>query len=256
MTDSEQMQSTIKPLMKKTISRGSKSSFGEPEKKPITPCCWTQKVFSDLSSLLVSVVIGGKAWNCLVDTEASVSVISHKWLETFSGEQSQLDIQIDSLPEGFALKNVGGSNIHVTGSLSLVMRMSEWTISHTFVVADVDIPGPILGIDFLSQHAVVLDLKEGLLRWAGGSVSLKAPSVGLFFLAVRHSFTMLDTSRRMIKGQGVDSEGRPYCLTGARVIEPNAGFVDKAGVMVARELVDGEQGKVPVQLWNLRDTTL
>ena len=42
---------------------------------------------------------------------------------------------------------------------------------------------------------------------------------------------------------------------GARVIEPNAGFVDKTGVIVARALVDGEQGKVPVQLFNLQDTT-
>ena len=31
---------------------------------------------------------------------ASVSVISHKWLETFTGGQAQLDMQIDSLPEG------------------------------------------------------------------------------------------------------------------------------------------------------------
>ena len=61
-----------------------------------------------------------------------------------------------------------------------MIRMSEWTISHKFVVADVDIPGPILGIDFWSQHAVVLDLKERLLRWAGGSVPLKTQSVGLF----------------------------------------------------------------------------
>ena len=51
---------------------------------------------------------------------------------------------------------------------------------------------------------------------------------------------MPGTSRCMIKGQVVDSEGRPCCLTGARVIEPNAGFVDKTGVMVARALVDGE----------------
>ena len=110
------MQSTMKPLMKKAVSRGSKSSFGKPEKKHIASCRWTRKVFSDSSSLLVSVVIGGKAWNCLVDTGASVSVISHKWLETFTGEQSQLDMQIGSLPEGFALKNVDSSNIQVTGS--------------------------------------------------------------------------------------------------------------------------------------------
>ena len=60
MTDAEQMQSTIKPLMNKTVSRGSKSSFGEQEKEHIASCCWTQKIFSDPpSSLLVSVVIGG-----------------------------------------------------------------------------------------------------------------------------------------------------------------------------------------------------
>ena len=58
------------------------------------------------------------------------------------------------------------------------------------------------------------------------------------------------TQPYMIKGQVVDSEGRPCCLTGARVIEPNAGFVDKTGVMVARALVDGGQGEVAVQLLN------
>ena len=136
-----------------------------------------------------------------------------------------------------------------------MIRISKWTISHKFVVADVDIPGPILENDFLSQHAVVLDIKEGLLRWVGGSVPLKTPSVGSCFLAVRHSFTMPGTSRRMIKGQVVDFEGRPCCLAGARVIEQNAGFVDKTGVIVARALVDGEQGEVPVQLLNFRDTT-
>ncbi|XP_062519288.1 uncharacterized protein LOC134194377 [Corticium candelabrum] len=162
VTDAKQMQSTMKPLMKKTVSRESKSSFAEAEKKHMASCRWTQNVFSDPSSLLVSVCIGRKAWNCLVDTGASVSVISHKWLEKFTGKQSQLEMRIDLLPEGFALKNVDGSDIHVTGSLSLVIRMSEWTVSHKFVVADVDIPGPILGIDFLSQHAVVLDLKERL----------------------------------------------------------------------------------------------
>ena len=52
----------------------------------------------------------------------------------------------------------------------------------------------------------------------------------------------------------MDSERRPCCLTGASVIEPNAGFIEKTGVVVARALVDGEQGEVPVQLLNLRDT--
>ena len=59
----------------------------------------------------------------------------------------------------------------------------------------------------------------------------------------------------MIKGQVVDSEGKPCCLTAARVIDPNAGFVDKTGLMIAGALVDGEQGEVPMQLLNLRDTT-
>ena len=113
----------------------------------------------------------------MVNTGASVSVISHKWLETFGGEQSQLDMQKDSLPKGFAIKDVDSTNIHVTGSLSLVIRMSKWTISHKFVVSDVDILGPILGIDFLSQRAPFLDLKERLLRWARGSVPLKTPSI-------------------------------------------------------------------------------
>ena len=58
VTDAEQMQSTMKPLTRKTVSSESKSSFGEPEKKHIASCRWTQKVFSDPSSLLVSVVIG------------------------------------------------------------------------------------------------------------------------------------------------------------------------------------------------------
>ena len=57
VTDAEQKQSTMKSLMKKTVSRGSKSPFGELEKKDIASCRWTRKVFSDPSSLLVSVVI-------------------------------------------------------------------------------------------------------------------------------------------------------------------------------------------------------
>ena len=200
VTDAEQMQSTMRPLMKTTVSRGSKSSVGEPEKKHIASCRWNQKVFSNPSSFLGVPCYRGKAWNCLVDTGASISVISHKWLEAVGGEQPQLDMQIGCLPKGFALKNVDNSNIHVIGSLSLVIRMSEWTVSHKFVVADVDIQGPILRIDFLSQHAVVLALKKRLLRWAGGSVQLKTPLVGSCFLAVRHSFTMPHTSRSMIKG--------------------------------------------------------
>ena len=60
VTDAEQMQSTMKPLMKKTVSRKSKSLFGELERKHIASRRWTQKAFSDPSSLLVFVVIEGR----------------------------------------------------------------------------------------------------------------------------------------------------------------------------------------------------
>ena len=42
-------------------------------------------------------------------------------------------------------------------------------MTHRFVVGEVDVPELIFGIDFLSEHGVVLDLQRRCLQWSEGS---------------------------------------------------------------------------------------
>lgn len=98
-----------------------------------------------------------------------------------------------------------------------------------------------MGIDFLTQHSVVLDLKERQLRRAGGSVPLKVPARNIpCFLMVQKTCSIPGASPLLVKGQIVDCEGQPCCLSGVRLVEPNPDFVNRTAILVAR--LDGNEG--------------
>ena len=102
--------------------------------------------------LKIAATIGNTRHTFLIDTGSSISILPYN-----SYQQHTLR------PTGISLTNASGNDIKSYGefdaiiNLPTVRRSFQWS----FVVADVT--EPILGIDFLAHHSILVDCKNATL---------------------------------------------------------------------------------------------
>ena len=198
-------------------------------------------------SLVLKAEIGGVSQDCLVDTGASVSLVS--------------------------------ANIGAKGSISTAYRQeaeiskwsrarcvwrggavcSYWRLGYEppFVVCSLT-TGPVLGADFLSGHEMSVDLKEGKLHWAEGRVNLRTPGTRNKCYAVLMEDVRLDGNTRVVVSAEVVRE-EIYCgndiVSGSDVwLLESEEQLQKTDAIAARAVVDVDSGTVPVQIMSLGTT--
>ena len=67
-------------------------------------------------------------------------------------------------------------SLQIIGSIVLPVSFGSWSAEQEFLVTQVKLSGPILGVDFLIQQSMVVDLPRREMRWPGGLVQLKTPA--------------------------------------------------------------------------------
>ncbi|CAB4038951.1 Retrovirus-related Pol poly from transposon, partial [Paramuricea clavata] len=103
--------------------------------------------------------VGAHEQKCLVDTGATVSLISR---ELISGPLK---------PCSLKARGIGGEELQVLGMKELEVSIGTLTISHQFMVVGMR-NTCILGADFLKSGRMVVDIANSKLTWPSGEVAL------------------------------------------------------------------------------------
>ena len=109
----------------------------------------------------VKVHVNGHRENCLIDTGADASVLP---MSRFKAERTST----------VQLCTASGDSLSTSGTRECIVDVGSFQVSHNFYVAAVK--KPILGVDFLKQHKVELNVKpngEARLSFTGEGRSVK-----------------------------------------------------------------------------------
>ena len=193
-------------------------------------------------TLLVEAKINGNSRLCIVDTGASISLISRDEWESLRSDDEPL------LPSDIVAEAANNSPIGTLGKVNVLLEVNDTQRSnHEFYVAIEMISEVILGLDWLMNHQVIIDTSKMLLKFPDSHCqpltvhdsSLKNPAV-------------------VELSDDVEIPGRHEIIQTARirnpmisesVLEPNFDLAEK-GVLVASVLVRPKEQKVPIQIVN------
>jgi len=197
------------------------------------------------SGLYVAGKLAGRAIDCLVDTGATLTLISPKvWDNVKDGTVtlSRFDKELVS---------ASGDPINIQGKTPVQLEINGMQFQVTVVVADID-NDMILGLDFLQAEGGMLDLVKSTLSLRGQSIKLSCSgSIGCYRVVVAERTEVPARAEIIVQGT-IQSKGlgkETLCL-----IEPEQKMYLEDGPIVAKTLVRGEQ-QIPLRVMNLSNET-
>ena len=130
--------------------------------------------------------------SCLVDTGAVVSIVPDHIVDQTA---------MSPFPSGQEpkLTTVTGDPLEEIGQVSIEVTIGHWHTMHKFVVVQFN-ACPIIGLDFLLDHEMILDLAQRRLEWSGGVAELSTPLRRLKFSVVLHEHLEGAGERIIAKG--------------------------------------------------------
>ena len=190
------------------------------------------------SGLIVTGQIDGLPVKFLVDTGASITLVSQK---VVNFEDHQID------PVSFDIYQANGDPLPVVGQIVSEITLGPLRVSHNIVVADIH-DDAILGIDFLMQHDCKLDLPSQQLSIQGTTVNMwkEDEDPGCCRVSVKENTTIPAKHEKIILGR-VHRRGNE---SHTNVLEGTAKFTERYGLMIARALVDIQHGQVLMRVLN------
>lgn len=187
----------------------------------------------------------------LIDTGAAISCISPA-VYLSSGLQHDFPLQKSDLAQ---VNGVGNNNIKVVGKISIPIIIAEVEITHTFFVLEGMTIPLILGMDFITQHRVILDfIRKELLLYDGLSkVSFSDVEQGIR-MNILKTATTIDLNPRSETVFSLGVEDRDNTEWG--LLEPDSSFVDTWNVLPARVLTHIFQNQVVCRVMNPTNMTV
>ena len=87
----------------------------------------------------------------LVDSGSSITIVQFKF---FTHLTKLLGGVVN--PTSISVRSVNGNSLTVHGSAVMQFKLGELVVSHKVILADI-VPDVILGLDFLRQHACIIN---------------------------------------------------------------------------------------------------
>ena len=183
------------------------------------------------NGLEVEGALWGQSIGLLVDTGATVSLLSEAWWKA-AGQPGQLE----SVNE--TLHTADGTPLPIKGKVSAVLQCGDHEVETSFLVADVASTG-ILGADFLRRTKAVIDLAGEQLVWAAEEGTRVA-------VVSRHTAVLEPGCETVVEGKicGDWVAGEPGVVEGITDVERIRGF------RVGRSLVKPDSKEVPLLVCN------
>ena len=191
------------------------------------------------AGLFVQAKLGEYGADCLVDSGATLSLLSSKVWSVIKGTVSleRFDQEIVSA-SGNVLDTKGKANVcFVINRVKCVMDV---------VIAEMDIDA-ILGLDFMSMHDVIVDV-VGMTMHIKGTVCplVKIGKIGCYQVIVKERVHVPSRSEVILEGQLVDWDSSDDNIG---IIETSDKFLNSNRGVVARTLVKAN-GKIPIRYAN------
>ena len=166
----------------------------------------------------------------LVDTGSAASILSTNVFMNLKNRPTLVETDL-------TLTAADGGNLNVLGTVDLQFSLENGSFCHEFVVAEVDDLEGILGMDFLEQHNVTIQVAQGVLMFADQQL-----------VRLEKDYTSLCTRVKLSKKVVIPPDSEvivPAYAVGVKdtsiknLVEPFQ-FLQKKGLLVARTLVNPE----------------
>ena len=180
------------------------------------------------------VVLGKQRFRALIDTGASVSIVSERSLTSKFHAQK-------ILPASISLKTVSGQHLQVLGKIFLKLKVGNSLVSHWFHVVKGISNSFILGFDFISGNNVQLNFtpRENFMRIGHSRVRLTSAELVRSFVRLQHDVVLPAQTCNLVKGickKALLSNDEEQNI--GTVSQIATGFIAKEpGLMVANSLV-------------------
>ena len=225
----------LKPQVKSEQSntRGSKETANK------TPNSVGVHKLSQEAGMYVKASINGAAANLLIDTGATVTLVSSKLFKTMS-HASLSPSQRDIL-------TANGETLHVFGKTMLDIQIDGFKCNNIAVVADINVDG-IVGLDFLRSQNANISMSDGIITMQGHEIRFQIQGqIGCYRVSVSETVTLPPRSEVIVSGKIRESQHSSFEVG---IVEPADDFrkVDKA--LVGRTLVNNN-GEIPLRLMNV-----
>ena len=200
------------------------------------------------NGLYISVEVFGIITEALLDTGSSVSVLEPRLFDKIPDS----DRPVVS-PSARSLRMANGDMSLPKGNAIFDLNIQGTKLSHRMTIADIEVP-MILGYDFLYEHDCSISVKDSCLRLGNKNIKchLQSQSVNTVFkICLDESITVPPGIEMMVKGK-INDENGYLSHTSELVIESKTDSVlEKQGILVAKTLVNANNGFVPLRVINL-----
>ena len=197
---------------------------------------------SKKKTLTVETVINGKDKLCIVDTGASISLISKDQWQSLKLDNTPLS------PSDIVAEAANNSPIGILGKTTLNVQIDEnKKSSHDFYVANEMVSEVILGLDWLITNKVNVDMAGMVLKFPDGTTKplcLFDSTIADPLAVVLDEDLVIPARHEVFKTAQVRNP-----TLNESILEPNMNLSGK-GVLVARVIVQPREQKVPIQIIN------
>ena len=177
----------------------------------------------------------------LVDTGSAASLISKNVSDRIGVQESQMREFLTPLSAA------NGTPLKVYGSVELEFYLEEYVFLQRFIVADLLEVNGNLGMDFLENNQVDIQISTQTLNISGNKIRLeKVSSSGCARIKLAKQTVLPPSSELLIEGYIVG--GSPGCSEG--LVEPAVSLGNK-GLMCARTVVDSSKANVCLSVINV-----
>ena len=182
------------------------------------------------SCLLANCSIEDVVHKFLVDTGSVASILSKNVFMTLKNRPTLVETEA-------SLTAANGGSLNILGSVDLRFNLGNSSFCHEFIVAEVDDLNGILGMDFLEQHNVTIQVAQGLLMFADQN-----------HIQLERDYAPLCTRVKLAKKVIIPPDSEvivPGYAVGVKdtsvnnLVEPFQ-FLQSKGLLIARTLVNPE----------------
>jgi len=148
------------------------------------------------SGMFVKAKVNGLEVNLLVDTGATVTLISKELYERMKDPvKTQMNRDIYS---------AGGEKLNIFGKTVVDVEIGKLLASSVAVIADISIDG-ILGLDFQKSQDCVIDVGRGIMRMKGFDIQLSFEgNIGCYRVTVAETVTLPPRTENIVRGKVKD----------------------------------------------------
>ena len=195
----------------------------------------------------IDTTICSKPISMLVDTGASVTILSQKFLNTINSS-----LLPEILPVKIKMKTATGEISPFIGETEVYMRLGKNLIKHNVLIADIPTEG-ILGMDFLVKNGCDVILSKSCIRYRGQELPcFKYKNKGeasCCRICIYEKTVLPPSSETIVSGRAMD----PIIKGKVGLVEPTTKFVEKHGLLIAKAVVQPNSGFIPMKILNISD---